>query len=358
MGYLAITIGDDKSVAVHRPDRGVDPIVYETTTRLWFAEDGTIGLGPDGVDAGPSPRSATASISRVGNGQGDEFPAEDLLAHAVNCLVSMVTDRHGGVVPSVAMTYPDAWRPDTLALLRGALDRTGGAGVLLVPSGAASGAFAALVPTTAVDVDAAPIDDDVSLSIGTLSVLEGAEPPAPDSAATDALPIVARPRALAFSEALPVVEPTSAITPITEDSGSRRRPLLIVTGAAVAVIIASVGIAAALGTFSDGADVNPPAITDAQTAPAPSSTTTPVPSAAIVVVPFPTATPDAASEQPAAPDPTDVTEPTLAQPPPPEPSPEPEAPAPDVPTTRGPLTRPTIPEFTYPTIPRFDSPGR
>lgn len=355
MGYLAITIGGDKSVAVHRPDRGVDPIVYETTTRLWFAEDGTIGLGPDGVDAGPSPRSATASISRVGNGQGDEFPPEDLLAHAVNCLVSMVTDRHGGVVPSVAMTYPDAWRPGTLALLRGALDRTGSAGVLLVPSADASGAFAALVPTTA--VDAAPIDDDVSLSIGALSVLEGADPQAPDSAVTDALPIVARPQALAFSEALPVVEPTSAITPVTEDSRSRRRPLLIVTGAAVAVIIASVGIAAALGTFSDGADVSPPAITDAQTASAPSSTTTAAPSAAIVVVPFPTATPEAAQEQQPAPEPTDATEPTLAQPPP-EPSREPDAPAPDVPTTRGPLTRPTIPEFTYPTIPRFDSPGR
>ncbi|MDJ0395289.1 hypothetical protein QMK17_18335 [Rhodococcus sp. G-MC3] len=373
MGYLAVTIGDDRSVAVHRPDQAVDPVVYETTTRLWFAEDGTVGLGPAGVDAGPSPRSASASISRVGNQEADPdgHQPEDLLAHAVNCLVAMATDRHGGVTPSVAVTYPDSWSPGRLAVLRGAFARTGLHGVLLVPNATAAGAFAALVPTNVTDPDPAPVADDVSLTIGALAVLEGPGPQSPDSAVTDALPIVAKSQALAFSEALPVDDPTTTVTPVEEDPHRKRRPLLIVTGAAVAVILASVAIAAAQGTFSDGVDVAPPAITDAQTAPATSSTATspngPVLPAVAPAVPFPTTVPEVVLQQPPSSGPS---EPTLAEPPRPEtpraepprpetraePSPEPEPATPTPPRTRRPLTRPTVPDFTYPTVPDFTYP--
>jgi hypothetical protein len=223
MGYLAISIGDTKSVAVHRRDTTVDPTVFETTTDLSFAEDGTVSLGTEAQrDSGSGATTVAASISRVGRppSEGDVYLAEDLVAHAVNCLVAMTASNHGGVTPSVAVVHPDSWGAAEVDLLLGAFDHTGLRGVNLVPQAAARGAFAALD-------SGAGLSDDVGLAIGALAVLEDGR--SADAADTDALPVVAPPQALAFSEAIPVVvaEPASEVESdsIGRDRGCSRHVL-------------------------------------------------------------------------------------------------------------------------------------
>ncbi|MFT7024008.1 MAG: hypothetical protein ACJA07_003112 [Rhodococcus sp. (in: high G+C Gram-positive bacteria)] len=357
MGYLAISVDDETAVAVHRRDATVDPAVFETPCRLAFAEDGTVRLGDD-AETGAA--SVSGFVSRVGQPAGvDGHRAEDLMAHTANCLLAMVTALHGGVAPAVAMTHPRSWGEDKIALLRDAFEHTGLHGVLLVPEDAATGEVESMIsgnPT--------PVTGAAALAVGALAVLERSTQATPETADTDAIPIVEAPAALAFSEA--PTFPVPALTPVGNEAGDarrRHRPLLVFIGVAVAAALSAVGVAAALGTFSDGADVDPPVITDAQV-PAATDAPAPVP-ADTVEIPFPTA--------PEAP-PSDVVRPPAPapEPQPAAPAPEPEpapAPAPEIkaPPTANPPTeipsptelapvRPTIPRFTYPTAPRFTYP--
>lgn len=348
MGYLAVSIGDTNSVAVHRRDTTVDPTVFETTTELSFAEDGTVSLGTDTQhESEGSAPTVAASISRVGRppAEDDVYLAEDLVAHAVNCLVAMTRSRHGGVTPSVAVVHPDSWGTREIDLLLGALDHTGLRGVHLVPQTAARSAFAALD-------SGAGLPDDVALAIGALAVLEGGR--SVDAADTDALPVIASPQALAFSEAIPVaVAEPSPSDP--ESERRKRKPLLIVTGLAAAVILASIGIAAALGTFSDGPEVTPPPITDAQS---PSTTSVAPPtSPQAVAVPFPTTEPaPPTTEAPPALPPQEAVETVPPQPappaaPPPAVEPPPVAEPPPATTTRSLPPRMEIPRLTLRELP-------
>lgn len=361
MGFVVISVGDERSVAVHRRDRTEEPTVFLTPSVLSFAEDGTVALGDTTVPVASVVRVSTA---RVGQQQSvaDEYRAEDLLAHAANCLVAMVTAQHGSA-PTVALTVPDQWGPREHALLRDSFDHTGLHDVVLVADDDARRAFSGLGSS-----DESVVGVDVALAVGALSILENSA--AVDTVDTDAIAVIAAPTALAFSEA-PDPSHTAAFSEDTAYShhgfdaegaaGTRRRtPLLVVTGAAVAVILISVGVAAALGTFSDGADVSPPPITDAQV-PAISSTEIPSPTPPAAAIPFPTA-PEPAPATPAENPTAQATErqapdaPQPAQPEPPPAAPAITTPPPAV--TRELPVRPTIPNFTYPTIPNFDRPGR
>lgn len=337
MGYLAMSIGDDTAAAVHRPDQSVDPEIFETPATLSFGEDGTVSLG-----APSAAENVSRFASRIGQGV-DGYVAEDLVAHAANCLVSMVTAKHGGVVPATALTYPRTWGPEELALLRTALDHTGLHGVRLVSENRAMFEFDS-VSSSDVEVSTA-----VSLAVGALAVLEESDVAEGDSFDTDAIPVVTEQKALAFSEAM------SAAPSETPDDPerTRRKPLLVVTGIAVAVILASVGIAAAFGTFDDGAEVSPPAITDALL---PTTTQAPT-TVSSAVAPFPTAPPAEPESTPETTEsPSAEVTPEVA---PAVPEPVPAAPPEPTFTTQPPRTPlqfpvvPPVPEFTYPTVPSF-----
>lgn len=340
MGFLAVSMDDETSVAVHRLDLSAEPSVFQVPTRLSFGSDGTISLGDE-----PAPGEAVVDgfVSAMTRGalDVDGYRVEDLVAHAVNCLAAMVTGLHGGTPPAVVLVHPDVWGRSELSRLREAFAHTGLGGIRLVP-----------VSATSADPSGGP----TALAIGGLAIAESSARSDPEAADTDAIPVVAAPRALAFSEA---PDATSAFAQTPDEPAARqRRPLVVVTVAAIAVIAASVGIAAALGTFDDGEQVSPPEITDAQV----SVTSQPVPTSVppSAVVPFPTA--------PANPEPTqDAVAPAPAEVPAPEIAPAPQEPesaappspaAPPPPATRTLPARPTIPDFTYPTIPRFSTPGR
>lgn len=364
MSSLAVMIDDERTVAVYRLRTSDAPTVFATATELSFAEDGTVSLGP-GVGVGaPSMPVLRGFASRIGQSSvpavGVHRP-EDLYAHAVNCVVALVTAQHYGVAPTVAVAHPQDWTSAQLHLVVDALEYTGLRGVLLVPADEALAAFAAL-PNGA-DTDALGADHSAATARGALSTLENVTTSTFDAVATDSLPVLTGSAALAFSEAPPQDTSSFASSPgagpysdAPPEHVRRRTPLIVVTAIAVVVVLASIGIAAALGTFSGGSEVAPPAIVDANTP----STTPPQPTATSSQVPFPTA-PQGSGDT------NNGENPQLTAPlaPAPEPAPtvdaptEPESEATAVPTrTRGQLPpRPTIPKFTYPTIPKLQRPG-
>ncbi|MGA9872642.1 MAG: hypothetical protein WBQ44_16070 [Rhodococcus sp. (in: high G+C Gram-positive bacteria)] len=125
----------------------------------------------------------------------DGHRAEDLVAHAVNCLVAMVAARHGGVTPAVALPCREGWGSDEHALLDAAFDRTGLHGVQLVSHDAAKGAY------ETVAANGAPVSLVVGLAVGALVVLEtgtfvdgdAVTPPAITDAATPSATVTTTP---------------------------------------------------------------------------------------------------------------------------------------------------------------------
>lgn len=319
MGFLAVAVDEATAVAVHRPTLSTPPEILETPARLSVGPDGTARIGQlDGVS----------------------------VARTIASLSAHVTFVHGGVVPIVGFALPPGWGPAEIVVLRDALARTGMPDVRLISANRARFEFESVDSS-----GQTPLSDTASRAIGALAVLESPQDESdPD---TDAIPVIVAPAALAFSES-PLDQNAAPIPPSTEPN--RRRPLVVVTAAAVAVIAASVGIAAALGTFDDGAEVTPPAITDAQT---PETSAPLAPAAPTSAIPFPTTEPPAQepARDPVAVPPPVVTTPARPQPQPPalDELPPPEEEQPPSPTGRPRLTYPTIPDFTYPTIPDFGS---
>ncbi len=375
MSSLAVMIDDERTVAVYRLRTSDAPTVFATATELSFAEDGSVSLGPKTAPGTPSSPVLRGFASRIGQSSVHSigvYRPEDLYAHAVNCVVALVTAQHNGLAPAVAVAHPQHWTSAELDLLVDALEYTGLHGVLLVPADEASAAFAAL-PNGA-ETDALGADQSTATARGALTAIESPATTAFDAVGTDStfdavdtdsLPILTGPAALAFSEAPPQDTSSFASSPDAPpyvdapppEHVRRRTPLIVVTAAAVVVVLASIGIAAALGTFSGGSEVPPPAIIDAD-----NPTTTPSQTGITTSSPVPFAT------APQAPDDSNDGEnpqPTAPLAPVPEPVPTVEVPAePDpeaatVPTrTRGQLPpRPTVPKFTYPTIPKLQQPG-
>ena len=78
-----------------------------------------------------------------------------------------------------------------------------------------------------------PVTGAAALAVGALAVLERSTQATPETADTDAIPIVEAPAALAFSEA--PTFPVPALTPVGNEAGDarrRHRPLLVVIGVA------------------------------------------------------------------------------------------------------------------------------
>lgn len=164
-GHLGITVGNTRSVAAYRASVEDEPTIVVLPTTLRFDEDGRAHLG-EPADTAPF----TRFVDLVGQQEdlepdADAYRAEDLMANAANCLVTMVSAKAGvaGEVPVTTMTYPTRWTRAAVALLRDALDHTGLTDVALVPDAKAASAFAQPSPGAAVTVvDIGATGTDVS----------------------------------------------------------------------------------------------------------------------------------------------------------------------------------------------------
>ncbi|MDJ0360059.1 hypothetical protein [Rhodococcus sp. H29-C3] len=350
-GYLAMTIADGVSVAVHRRKRSEHPSVFVTDTALFYSGDGTARLGADpSADSTPF----VGFLGRVDEPEhsDQEFRAEDLVATAAFCLVNSVTAEHGGIVPHAVLTHPNTWSSHAIDSVRDALDRVDLQQVTLISDEAAAREF---FRSNSGDLD------QVTVTRGALGIVEAMYPVSSDSADTDALPVVTPAPALAFSEAIPVQVPLSPSGPQSTDTPNSKRPIAIVTAAAIALVLVSIGIAAAVGAFSDGAEVVPPTITDAGSIPATEPSPTPVPAAAVPIPTFGAPPSELPSpESVPTPEPSNTEPPIVetipAQPLPP-PAPETVAPEPSLPLppTKTQPPRLTFPDFTFPDL---SLPGR
>ncbi|MEU3472104.1 Hsp70 family protein [Rhodococcus sp. NPDC006774] len=154
VGHLGITVGNTRSVAAYRASVEDEPTIVVLPTTLRFDEEGRAHLG-EPVDTAPF----TRFVDLVGQQEdlepdADAYRAEDLMANAANCLVTMVSAKAGvsGGMPVTTMTYPTRWTRAAVALLRDALDHTGLTEVALVPDAKAASAFAQPSPGAAVTV--------------------------------------------------------------------------------------------------------------------------------------------------------------------------------------------------------------
>ncbi|MGV8875816.1 MAG: Hsp70 family protein [Rhodococcus sp. (in: high G+C Gram-positive bacteria)] len=161
-GHLGITIGNTRSVAVHRIHPDDEPTIVVLPTTLRFDEDGRAHLG-EPADTAPF----TRFVDLVGRQEdlepdADAYRAEDLMANSANCLVTMVAAAaDSGDKPVTTMTYPTRWPRDSVALLRDALDHTGLTAVALVPDAKAVSTFAQRNPglgATVIDIGATGTD--------------------------------------------------------------------------------------------------------------------------------------------------------------------------------------------------------
>lgn len=161
-GHLGITVGNTRSVAVHRAHADDEPTIVVLPTTLRFDEDGRAHLGEPG-DTAPF----TRFVDLVGRQEdlepdADAYRAEDLMANSANCLVTMLAAAtESGDMPVTTMTYPTRWPRDSVALLRDALDHTGLTAVALVPDAKAVSAFAQRSPglgATVIDIGATGTD--------------------------------------------------------------------------------------------------------------------------------------------------------------------------------------------------------
>ncbi|MBY4127487.1 Hsp70 family protein [Rhodococcus fascians] len=152
-GHLGITVGNTRSVAVHRVRADEEPTIVVVPTTLRFDEDGRAHLG-EPADTAPF----TRFVNLVGHQEdldpdADAYRAEDLMANAANCLVTMASEAaEFKDTPVTTMTYPARWPRDSVALLRDALDHTGLTAVALVPDAKAASTFAQRNPGTAATV--------------------------------------------------------------------------------------------------------------------------------------------------------------------------------------------------------------
>ncbi|WP_415975816.1 Hsp70 family protein [Rhodococcus sp. 077-4] len=136
-GHLGITVGNTRSVAAYRALPEDEPTIVVLPTTLRFDEDGRAYLG-EPADTAPF----TRFVDLVGQQEdlepdADAYRAEDLMANAANCLVTMMTTDSDDP-PVTTMTYPTRWPRDSVALLRDALDHTGLTEVALVPEAKAA----------------------------------------------------------------------------------------------------------------------------------------------------------------------------------------------------------------------------
>ncbi|OZD01836.1 hypothetical protein CH275_18770 [Rhodococcus sp. 06-235-1A] len=152
-GHLGITVGNTRSVAVHRVHADDEPTIVVVPTTLRFDEDGRAHLGES-----PDTAPFTRFVDLVGRQEdaapdADAFRAEDLMANSANCLVAMVSaSAESGDMPVTTMTYPARWPRESVALLRDALDHAGLTAVALAPDAKAASAFAQRNPGTAATV--------------------------------------------------------------------------------------------------------------------------------------------------------------------------------------------------------------
>ncbi|OZC41608.1 hypothetical protein CH286_26925 [Rhodococcus sp. WWJCD1] len=152
-GHLGITVGNTRSVAVHRVRADDEPTVVVVPTTLRFDEDGRAHLG-EPADTAPF----TRFVDLVGQQEDLEpdaaaYRAEDLMANAANCLVTMMSSAtESADAPVTTMTYPTRWPRESVALLRDALDHAGLTAIALVPDAKAASTFAQRNPGTAATV--------------------------------------------------------------------------------------------------------------------------------------------------------------------------------------------------------------
>nr|WP_314144593.1 Hsp70 family protein [uncultured Rhodococcus sp.] len=153
-GHLGITVGNTRSVAAYRASTADEPTIVVLPTTLRFDEDGRAHLG-EPADTAPF----TRFVDLVGRQEhlepdADAYRAEDLMANAANCLVTMASAKAGASsdLPVTTMTYPTRWTRAAVALLRDALDHTGLTDVALVPDAKAASVFAQPSPGAAVTV--------------------------------------------------------------------------------------------------------------------------------------------------------------------------------------------------------------
>ncbi|KQU47083.1 hypothetical protein ASG84_08095 [Rhodococcus sp. Leaf278] len=152
-GHLGITVGNTRSVAVHRVRTDDEPTVVVVPTTLRFDDDGRAHLG-EPADTAPF----TRFVDLVGQQEDLEpdaaaYRAEDLMANAANCLVTMMSSAtESADAPVTTMTYPTRWPRESVALLRDALDHAGLTAVALVPDAKAASTFAQRHPGTAATV--------------------------------------------------------------------------------------------------------------------------------------------------------------------------------------------------------------
>lgn len=153
-GHLGLTVGNTRSVAAYRASAEDEPTIVVLPTTLRFDEDGRAHLGEPAETA-----PFTRFVDLVGQQEdlepdADAYRAEDLMANAANCLVTMVSTKAGvsSDMPVTTMTYPTRWTRAAVALLRDALDHTGLTDVALVPDAKAASAFAQPSPGAAVTV--------------------------------------------------------------------------------------------------------------------------------------------------------------------------------------------------------------
>ena len=163
-GHLGITVGNTRSVAVHRVRTEDEPTIVVVPTTLRFDEDGRAHLG-EPADTAPF----TRFVDLVGQQENlepdaDAYRAEDLMANAANCLVTMMSAAaESDDTPVTTMTYPARWPRESVALLRDALDHTGLDSVALVPDAKAATTFAQRnLGTAATVIDIGATGTDIS----------------------------------------------------------------------------------------------------------------------------------------------------------------------------------------------------
>ena len=175
-GHLGITVGNTRSVAVHRIDADDEPTIFVLPTTLRFDDEGRAHLG-EPADTAPF----TRFVDLVGRQEdlepdADAYRAEDLMANAANCLVtSVAATTESGERPVTTMTYPTRWPRESVALLRDALDHAGLTAVALVPDAKAVSTFAQRNPgsgAAVIDIGATGTDISTYPGGGTVRTTE------------------------------------------------------------------------------------------------------------------------------------------------------------------------------------------
>ncbi|NLG56739.1 MAG: hypothetical protein GX542_14020 [Rhodococcus sp.] len=246
---VGLCVGNDHAAAaVAAP--GKELRTLELPATISTSPDGTVQLGEPAAGATDVVEGV---MSQAGVAGGIEYGGtmtrpEDLVATALFCLFREVAQGLAADV-KIAAAHPASWDTETVTALRESLDYMGLTDAVLVPDTDALAATHDTMTPTTVSGSSGRESRELRVAQGTALIAAGLVITASTAdAATDAIPVVGDDSEnMAYSAVLPQVPATpAAATPAAAATKPDRRPLLVGTASAVALLLGGALIVAAL----------------------------------------------------------------------------------------------------------------